>query len=76
MNLESNIAWIPFALRPKNYVICKVFFVAPANNAGLPIPAWFPSLSDITNTKDYVEQLIPSEGKRSLLNETKSISVQ
>ena len=41
-------------------------FAPPANNAGLPIPeisANPPSLSDITNIKDYVERLIQSKGK-------------
>jgi hypothetical protein len=41
-------------------------FEPPANNAGVPIPAIPdnpPSLSDITNTKDYVERLIQSKGK-------------
>jgi hypothetical protein len=41
-------------------------FAPPANNAGLPIPAMPvnpPTLSDIMNTKDYVERLIQSKGK-------------
>ena len=54
-------------------------FAPPANNAGLPIPeisANPPSLSDITNIKDYVERLIQSSvfpcwcssAERDLLN--------
>jgi hypothetical protein len=50
----------------------------PANNAGVPIPAIAanpPSLSDITNIKNYVERLTQSKGKCLLpdlmnLNET------
>jgi hypothetical protein len=49
-------------------------FAPPANNAGLPVPAIPanpPTLSDITNTKDYVERLIQFKGKcPSLLNDT------
>ena len=49
-------------------------FALPANNAGLPIPeipANPPSLSDIANTRDYVERLILPKGKCFLLvNET------
>jgi hypothetical protein len=40
-------------------------FAPPTNNAGLPIPAMPanpPTLSNITNTKDYVERLIQSKG--------------
>lgn len=39
-------------------------FAPPAKNAGLPIPAMPanpPTLSDIRNTKDYVERLIQSK---------------
>lgn len=41
-------------------------FAPPANIAGVAIPAIPanpPSLSDITNTKDYVQRLIQSKGK-------------
>jgi len=44
-------------------------FAPPANNAGLPvpvIPANPPTLSDITNIKDYVERLIQSKGEYPL----------
>ena len=41
--------------------IAMMAFAPPANNAGIPtpaIPANSPSLSDIMNTRDYVERLI------------------
>ena len=44
-------------------------FAPPANNAGLPVPAIPanpPTLSDITNTKDYVGRLIQSKGRYPL----------
>ena len=56
--------------------IVLMAFAPPANNAGVPIPAIPanpPTLSDITNSKDYVVRLIQSKGKLSvlsLMNET------
>ena len=41
-------------------------FAPPTNNTGIPIPAIPanpPSLTDIMNTRDYVERLILSKGK-------------
>jgi hypothetical protein len=51
-------------------------FAPPANNAGLPVPAIPanpPILSNITNTKDYVQRLIQSKGKYPLTAERRQL---